>query len=135
MAKNAAFLGQALPLVAFLLAAWYGVSSVVQSKRDLRVSASLCCGLWRRMNGAAAATQRATQGLEPIEEMDPVERMRRRYGLTDRGGSSSATGDEQPPRKAPPPIPTLEEELNSLRASVDIRDFDYKPVPRPPDDD
>lgn len=55
--------------------------------------------------------------------MDPMEKMRRRYNL-DRGEP-----DERPA------IPSLEEELEAVHSRVNIHDFDYKPVPRLPDEE
>lgn len=34
---------QALPFFAFIIAAWYGVATVEQNKRDLRVSVAAIC--------------------------------------------------------------------------------------------
>lgn len=53
-----------------------------------------------------------------MEEYDPIERMKR-----------LATGP------AADSMPSLEDELTSIRRSVDINRFDYKPVPRTDDDD
>ncbi len=59
-----------------------------------------------------------------MEELDPMERMRRRYQL-DKGGGP-------PPRR----IPTLDEELAShLKVTNIAPDFEYKPVPRTEDDE
>lgn len=55
--------------------------------------------------------------------MDPMEKMRRRYNL-DRGEPEQL-----------PDIPSLEEELLAVHKKVNIHDFDYKPVPRLPDDE
>ncbi len=64
-----------------------------------------------------------------MEEMDPVERMRQRYRL------DGSTAPAQQRRKAAVPIPSLEEELLKVQRSVNIMDFDYKPVPRTADDE
>ncbi len=42
MAKaKSSFVAQALPFFAFITAGWYGIATVVQNKRDLRVSPAL----------------------------------------------------------------------------------------------
>ncbi|KAJ9510192.1 hypothetical protein QJQ45_015670 [Haematococcus lacustris] len=101
-----------LPFFGFLLAGWYGLSSVVQSKRDIRG---------------------ATRGLDSLEEMDPVERMRQRYGL----GTDAAGGSRRSLRQAATtaeggqtPLRSLEEELADTLRKVEIRNWDYVPVPR-----
>jgi len=94
---KASIVSQGLPFFAFIIASWYGLSSLVQNKRDL---------------GSA------TRGLDSVEEMDPVERMRRRYRISESESKGSV------------PIPSLEDELNSVQKSINIYDFDYKPVPR-----
>ena len=58
-----------------------------------------------------------------MEELDPLERMRRQYGL-DRSGAAPQSH-----------ITTLEDELERTLKKVDIHNFDYKPVPRPEDDE
>lgn len=63
----------------------------------------------------------ASKGLDSVEEMDPVERMRARYGID---GASA----QQVPQ---PEIRSLEEELQDTLSKIDLRDFDYRPVPRP----
>eukprot|EP00955_Chlamydomonas_euryale_P037455 350767-Chlamydomonas_euryale.AAC.6 len=70
-----------------------------------------------------AALQVATRGVDNVEEMDPLERMRKAYGL-------NATSQQREPTR----IASIEEELASINSKIDIRDFDYKPVPRPVDD-
>ena len=44
---------QALPFFAFMIAAWYGVATVEQSKRDLRVSKAAMYARWQHENAAA----------------------------------------------------------------------------------
>lgn len=65
-----------------------------------------------------------------MEEMDPLERMRRRYGLD----AAAAAAAEQR-RMHSVPIPSLEEELLRTQRKVNIRDFDYVPVPRTEDEE
>lgn len=101
---------QGAPFLAFMLLGWFGLEQIVRSKRELRAMSS--------------------KGIDAVEEMDPVERMRRRYGL-DSGGGGAPSRQE---RKAPM-IPSLEEELANTMRTIDIKDFDYKPVPRPKDDE
>lgn len=60
-----------------------------------------------------------------MEELDPLERMRRRYGLDRNSSSGAAAGGA---------MPSLEEELEQILKKVDIHKFDYKPVPREPDE-
>lgn len=131
-----------LPFFGFMLAGWYGLSQVLQSKRDLRVSGRArpdllrhcCCVACRLLHArhTAARTpprvQNATKGLEPVEELDPVERMRRRYGLGE-GGEGAAGG-----LSASAPIRSVEEELEATLKQINIKDFDYKPVPRQPEE-
>lgn len=58
-----------------------------------------------------------------VEEIDPVERMRQRYRLGDSAASTE------------PRISTLEEELEATMKKINLKDFDYKPVPRPEEDE
>jgi hypothetical protein len=53
-----------------------------------------------------------------VEEYDPIERMKRL--------ASGPAADS---------MPSLEDELRTITAKVDIHKFDYKPVPRTDDDD
>jgi hypothetical protein len=101
---------QGAPFLAFMLIGWFGLEQIVRSKRELRAMSS--------------------KGIDAVEEMDPVERMRRKYGLD--SGSSGAQSRQE--RKAPV-VPSLEEELAKTMSSINIKDFDYKPVPRPKDDE
>jgi len=59
-----------------------------------------------------------------------VERMRQRYGLNDgsNGGISKAGGGRA--TTTSPQISSIEEELQSTLQKVDIKDWDYKAVPR-----
>ena len=57
--------------------------------------------------------------------------MRKRYGLN---AAREARAAEQR-RIASVPIPSLEEELARVHQKINLRDFEYKPVPRPPDDE
>lgn len=50
-------------------------------------------------------------------------RLHRRYGLGGEGGTAASSAPA-------PPIPTIEEELEATLRKIDIKDFDYKPVPR-----
>jgi hypothetical protein len=63
--------------------------------------------------------QAAARGLDRVEEMDPLERMRMRYGL-----------DAESVQKPQVKISSLEEELEELQRTLDIKNFDYVPVPR-----
>lgn len=129
-----------LPFFGFMLAGWYGLSQVLQSKRDLRVSGRArpdllrhCCCVACSVHAtllppASPRVQNATKGLEPVEELDPVERMRRRYGLGE-GGEGAAGG-----LSASAPIRSVEEELEATLKQINIKDFDYKPVPRQPEE-
>ncbi len=85
-------------------------------------------GRAQRACGAARAAQAATKGLDAVEEMDPVERMRMRYGIGSEGPGRSAAA-------SPPRISSLEEELEATLNKIDIKNFDYVPVPRPPDEE
>ena len=71
--------------------------------------------------------QTATRGLDPVEELDPLERMRKRYGLD--------AAAEQRRLLQSVPIPSLEEELLKTQREVNIKDFDYVPVPRTEDEE
>ena len=71
--------------------------------------------------------QTATRGLDPVEELDPLERMRKRYGLD--------AAAEQRRLQQSVPIPSLEEELLKTQREVNIKDFDYVPVPRTEDEE
>lgn len=53
--------------------------------------------------------------------------MRRRYGIGEPGTVARAADSA--------PISSLEEELEATLKKIDIKDFDYKPVPRPAEDD
>jgi hypothetical protein len=55
------------------------------------------------------------RGYDPVEEHDPMERLKR-----------LATG---------PAIKSLEDELKDVHSQVNIHDFDYKPVPRTEDEE
>lgn len=59
--------------------------------------------------------QSGVRGYDKVEEYDPMERMKR-----------LATG---------PAVSSLEEELKHMQTTVNIQDFEYKPVPRTDDDD
>ncbi|KXZ56362.1 hypothetical protein GPECTOR_1g320 [Gonium pectorale] len=100
----------------FMIGGWWGLAQLVDSKRQLRG---------------------ASRGLDMVEEMDPLERMRRRYGLEDGGAGSGSSGPGRRGRgQTPQPeIPSLEQELEDIRRKVDIYNFDYKPVPRQAEDD
>mmetsp|Transcript_3745 Transcript_3745/g.10576 ORF Transcript_3745/g.10576 Transcript_3745/m.10576 type:complete len:104 (+) Transcript_3745:438-749(+) len=100
--RGASIVGTAGPFMLFVLGGWLGIMSLVQKKRDMHV---------------------ATRGVDNVEEMDPLERMRKAYGL-------NATSQQREPTR----IASIEEELASINSKIDIRDFDYKPVPRPVDD-
>mmetsp|Transcript_7306 Transcript_7306/g.18108 ORF Transcript_7306/g.18108 Transcript_7306/m.18108 type:complete len:106 (-) Transcript_7306:1694-2011(-) len=93
----------ALPFIGFMIAGWFGLATVVQSKRDVR---------------------NATRGIDLMEELDPMERMRRRYGLE--GGDTAATSK--------PEISSLEEELEATLKKINLKDFEYMPVPRTDDE-
>lgn len=54
--------------------------------------------------------QSGVRGYDKVEEYDPMERMKR-----------LATG---------PAVSSLEEELKHMQKTVDVHDFEYKPVPR-----
>lgn len=69
--------------------------------------------------------QIATKGLDALEEMDPVERMRQRYGLD--SNNQRSLGSQ--------PVRSLEDELKTLQETLDINNFDYKPVPRTDDEE
>lgn len=58
-------------------------------------------------------SQHGARGYDKVEEYDPIERMKR-----------LATGP------AVDSMPSLEDELRTIHAKVDIHKFDYKPVPR-----
>lgn len=62
-------------------------------------------------------SQHGARGYDKVEEYDPIERMKR-----------LATGP------AVDSMPSLEDELRTIHAKVDINKFDYKPVPRTADD-
>ncbi|GIL58097.1 hypothetical protein Vafri_12943 [Volvox africanus] len=110
--QRMSFAAYSVPFVLFILGGWWGLAQLVDSKRQL---------------------QNATRGLDLVEELDPLERMRRRYGLQDGAG---ATGTHMPPRRqlAREEPPSLEAELEDIKSRVDIYNFDYKPVPRPTED-
>ncbi|GLI66821.1 hypothetical protein VaNZ11_010773 [Volvox africanus] len=110
--QRMSFAAYSVPFVLFILGGWWGLAQVVDSKRQL---------------------QNATRGLDLVEELDPLERMRRRYGLQDGAG---ATGSYMAPHRQPArrELPSLEAELEDIKAKVDIYEFDYKPVPRPTED-
>lgn len=59
-----------------------------------------------------------------------MERMRRRFEL-----DAAVKAGGHVPAREPPRIPSLEEELEAIKRKVNIYDFDYKPVPRPADDE
>ncbi|GFR41304.1 hypothetical protein Agub_g1980 [Astrephomene gubernaculifera] len=105
--QGMSMLAYAGPFMVFMIAGWWGLAEVVDNKRRLRG---------------------ATQGLDLVEELDPVERMQRRYGIQ----HGTAGGAKRP---AAPVLPSLEEELEAMKRKVDIYDFDYKPVPRPEEDE
>lgn len=60
------------------------------------------------------ASQGSVRGYESVEEYDPIERMKR--------------------LAAGPAVKSLEEELQDMHSRVDIKNFDYKPVPRTEDE-
>uniref|UniRef100_A0A7S3VLC2 Cytochrome c oxidase assembly protein COX16, mitochondrial n=1 Tax=Dunaliella tertiolecta TaxID=3047 RepID=A0A7S3VLC2_DUNTE len=103
------FFTYAAPFFGFMIAGWYGLSQVVQSKRDVRI---------------------ATKGLDTVEEMDPVERMRQRYGLNEVSGSELTQARGGRASVSAPQISSIEEELENTLKKVDIKDWDYKAVPR-----
>jgi hypothetical protein len=93
------------------------------------------------------------RGYDKVEEYDPIERLRRLEGASRGGGgggpgpgggggpnsSGGASGGRAAGGAAAAPgagggMRSLEEELAELTAAVNIRDFDYKPVPRPADE-
>ena len=94
-----------------MLIGWYGLEQIVRSKRELRSM---------------------SKGLDAVEEMDPVERMRRRYGLDSSPGDSHGASRQERKKTL---VPSLEEELTKTIKSIDLKDFEYKPVPRPKDDE
>ena len=72
--------------------------------------------------------QSATRGLDAVDEMDPLEQLRKRHGL-----DTPAATEKRVSRSTP--IPSLEEELRKVQSSINIKDFDYLPVPRSPDEE
>lgn len=96
MNGNQRLLAAFVPFVGFCIAGWYGLMVLVQSKRDLK---------------------RTFHGLDQLEELDPLEKLRRKFKL-DEG----------------PPISSLEEELEAMYQKVKIDNFEYKSVPRPADE-
>ena len=73
--------------------------------------------------------QSATRGLDAVDEMDPLEQLRRRHGLD----TASAATEKRVSKSTP--IPSLEDELRKVHNSINIKDFDYLPVPRSPDEE
>ena len=70
--------------------------------------------------------------MDAVDEMDPLERMRRRFGLD----AAAAATEQHRSKSAPPiPIPSLEEELKKVQSTINIKEFDYIPVPRTEDED
>lgn len=59
------------------------------------------------------------RGLQSLEELDPMERMRMRHNL-------------EKPR--PVHVSSLEEELQKMEQKVNYKEFEYVPVPRTEDD-
>ncbi|GIL79250.1 hypothetical protein Vretimale_16439 [Volvox reticuliferus] len=110
--QRMSFAAYSVPFILFILGGWWGLAQLVDSKRQL---------------------QNATRGLDLVEELDPLERMRRRYGLQDGAG---AAGSGMAPRRQPAreDFPSMEAELEDIKTKVDIYNFDYKPVPRPDED-
>ena len=138
--KGGSLAATALPFGIFVLAGWYGLANIVQTKRDLRVGAGrngMERGLAVRCVLSVCRTLRlphlffhiwpqiATKGLDALEEMDPVERMRQRYGLD--SNNQRSLGSQ--------PVRSLEDELKTLQETLDINNFDYKPVPRTEDEE
>mmetsp|Transcript_4547 Transcript_4547/g.7756 ORF Transcript_4547/g.7756 Transcript_4547/m.7756 type:complete len:109 (+) Transcript_4547:205-531(+) len=99
------FLAYSVPFFGFLIVGWYGLASVIQSKRELRG---------------------ASKGIGAVEEMDPMERMRRRYNIGAGAGESAASEPE---------MSSLEDELKDTLSKMDLRTFEYKPVPRTAEED
>mmetsp|Transcript_19319 Transcript_19319/g.34894 ORF Transcript_19319/g.34894 Transcript_19319/m.34894 type:complete len:98 (+) Transcript_19319:60-353(+) len=97
MAKKTNLTLYAFPFMAFVVCGWLGLTQLVQNKREV---------------------QSAFKGLESVEEMDPLEKMRRHYGL-DRASHN---------------MTSLEEELESIKNKYDSNSFDYKPIPRDEDE-
>lgn len=64
---------------------------------------------------ARGSAQNSVRGYDKVEEYDPMERMKR-----------LATG---------PAVSSLEQELKHMQETVNIKDFEYKPVPRTDDHD
>ncbi|KAG2455184.1 hypothetical protein HYH02_001000, partial [Chlamydomonas schloesseri] len=102
-----------------MIGGWYALASLVDSKRQL---------------------QNATRGLDMVEELDPMERMRRRYNLREgqAGAAAGGAGGGRRGGAAPAPaaadVPSLEAELEALSKKLDIKSWDYVPVPRTEDD-
>jgi len=79
--------------------------------------------------------QRGVRGYDKVEEHDPTERMRRMQRSAEQQAAAAAAGrGGEPSAPAPGPprkrVPSLEEELARLHTQVDLRDFEYVPVPR-----
>jgi hypothetical protein len=84
------------------------------------------------------------RGYDKVEEYDPIERLRRLEGAGAPGRGSDGSGAGGQGRGGGPGpgsagggggLKSLEEELAELTASVNLKDFDYKPVPRRADDE
>ncbi|KAG1663397.1 hypothetical protein FOA52_011675 [Chlamydomonas sp. UWO 241] len=58
--KGSSLLQTAAPFMIFMVAGWFGIMTLQQSKRDIRA---------------------VTRGLDAVEESDPLERMRAAYGI------------------------------------------------------
>ncbi|KAG2442946.1 hypothetical protein HXX76_003022 [Chlamydomonas incerta] len=117
--KQASLLQVGVPFMLFMMGGWYALAHLVDSKRQL---------------------QNATRGLDMVEELDPMERMRRRYGLKEGqaaastgGGGGGSAGGKRP--AAEPVVPSLEAELAATLGKLDIKSWDYVPVPRTDEDE
>eukprot|EP00798_Chlamydomonas_sp_ICE-L_P006499 gene6499-3138_t len=105
------FIGYVAPFAGFMLFCWYGLAQAVENKQHLR----------NETRGLESLEEKATSGLESLEELDPMERLQRRFKL-----------DEE---KAKPKIPSIDEELaDHLQRNPNLKEWDYKPVPRTEDD-
>ncbi|KAG2499242.1 hypothetical protein HYH03_002821 [Edaphochlamys debaryana] len=98
----------AVPFMFFIVGGWWGLSQLVENKNRIR---------------------NATRGLDMVEELDPLEEMRRKYGL-ENGGKPVVRR-----RREEPKMSSLEEELEQMNKKVDYRNWDYQPVPRPADEE
>ncbi|GBF97000.1 hypothetical protein Rsub_09797 [Raphidocelis subcapitata] len=123
-----------LPMFGFVVLCWYGLDQLMASKLKIR---------------------QTVRGYDKVEEYDPAEAMRRleRGGGGGGDGTGGGSGREGGARRAPRAprgaaeeaaaararaavggAKSLEEELEELTRGIDLRTFDYKPVPRTEDD-